>query len=53
MNDSQTVVRLPSDVVHKIDAIAEKMSKQRPGIKITRASLIRMFVLKGIEEHGR
>jgi hypothetical protein len=46
--DFQTVVRFPSDVVRQIDAVAERMSQERPGMKVSRAAVIRMMVMKGL-----
>ena len=45
-NDVQTVVRLPSSMLRELDTLAEKMSE--PGIRITRASVIRMLILRGM-----
>ena len=47
-NDVQTGVRLPSTVLKDVDELAKKMS--RPGAKVTRASVIRMLVIRGVSD---
>lgn len=49
MNDVQIAVRLPEAMVRRLDRIASRMSKEKPGVRVTRASVIRMFVLAGID----
>lgn len=58
INDVQIVVRLPSDIVHKLDEIAKMMTKKTPGVKVSRAAVVRMMAIQGInamkaEEGGR
>lgn len=45
-NDVQTVVRLPSSLVREIDTLAKKMSE--PGLRITRAAVIRLLITQGV-----
>lgn len=49
-NDVQIAVRLPSDVVRKLDVIARAMSKENPGVKVSRAAVVRMLAIRGIQE---
>ncbi len=49
-NETQTAVRFPEDVMRRIDAVAKKMTAERPGVRVTRAAVIRLFVLRGLEE---
>lgn len=46
--DFQTAVRFPSEVVRRLDEIAEQMTLERPGVKVTRAAVIRMMVMEGL-----
>jgi predicted DNA-binding protein len=48
-NDVQTAVRLPSEAIKRLDELTEKFAKEQIGLHVTRASLIRRFVLQGIE----
>ena len=50
-NDVQIAVRLPSDVVKKLDVIANAMSKERPGVKVSRAAVVRMMAIRGIDSY--
>ncbi len=47
VNDAQILIRLPSDVIDKLDELAAQMS--RPGMKIARASVVRMLIVQGLE----
>lgn len=44
---TQTGIRLPDSLLERIDKIAEKMSQ--PGLRITRAEVIRLFVTQGAD----
>lgn len=48
--DFQTAVRFPSDVVRQLDELAEQMTKDTPGVKVTRAAVIRMMVMRSLSE---
>ncbi len=52
MNDKQeqrvqTAIRLPESLLKRLDKLAERMS--RPGLTITRAEVLRLAALKGVE----
>lgn len=53
MNDVQIAVRLPEAVVRKLDRIATQMTKEKPGVRVTRAAVIRMLVMQGIDPRER
>lgn len=48
-NDVQTAVRLPSSIVDELDAIALRMTRST-AVRVTRAAVIRMLVVRGIAE---
>ncbi len=45
--------RLPADLVRRLDALAERLSEERPGIEITRSDVVRMLLLRGVDEEER
>lgn len=47
-SDIQIAVRLEPEIVSKLDALAEELTAQNPGIRVTRASALRMMALRGI-----
>lgn len=42
----QTAVRLENDVIARVDALVEKMS--RPGLRLSRTDIIRMALAEGL-----
>lgn len=48
MSDVQVAVRLTAEIVAKLDAEAAKISAMNPGIRVTRASVLRMLALRGL-----
>ncbi len=42
----QTAVRLETDVIARLDALVEKMS--RPGLRLSRTDIIRMALAEGL-----
>ena len=42
----QTAVRLESEVIARLDALVEKMS--RPGLRLSRTDIIRMALAEGL-----
>jgi hypothetical protein len=50
-NDAQLLVRLPSSVLEDLDALADKLA--RPGVRMGRATIVRMLVMKGLDEELR
>jgi hypothetical protein len=49
-NDEQIVVRLPSAIVERIDAYAERMKKEQPGFRITRSDVVRSLIVRALDE---
>lgn len=47
-NDAQVTIRFPLDVLKKLDAMAKRLSKEQPGVRFTRAAVIRMLVMKNV-----
>jgi predicted DNA-binding protein len=45
----QTGLRLPEELLERVDAFAERLQKERPGLEVNRASAIRMLVTMGLE----
>jgi hypothetical protein len=50
-NDSQLVVRLPSSLVGRVDAFAERMRAELPGTRFARAEAVRVLLLRALD-HG-
>jgi len=50
-NDAQTAIRIPSAVLRAVDALARRLS--RPGLRITRATMIRMLVIQGVQRERK
>lgn len=48
-NDRQVAFRLPSNLVEEIDAQAESWSTRVPGVRVTRADVVRALLVKGLE----
>jgi len=47
-NDRQVAFRLPSALVEKIDAQVEDWSASRPGVRVTRADVVRALLVQGL-----
>ena len=44
-----TGVRFPDDLLERIDAFAERVQREQPGLEVNRAMAIRMLVTMGLE----
>ena len=51
-HDSQFALRLPANVVAGLDALAERLRSQHPGVKFSRADVTRMLIVAGLEREG-
>jgi hypothetical protein len=49
VNKLQTGIRLPEDMLARIDAFAARMQKEQPGLDVTRAVAMRVLIAKGLE----
>jgi hypothetical protein len=47
----QTPIRLPYEILERVDKIAERMSP--PGMRVTRSEVIRYFVAEGVEREEK
>jgi len=47
-NDKQVAFRLPSALVEQIDAQVEDWSSKAPGIRVTRADVVRALLVQGL-----
>ena len=52
-NDEQLVVRLPSDLVDRIDARAEELREAMPGAKLSRADIVRVLLTQALDAADR
>lgn len=48
INDKQVAFRLPAEMVDELDRKAEKMSSSVPGVRITRADIVRTLLVQGL-----
>ena len=48
-NDRQVAFRLPNELVDRIDSYAANLSGRTPGMNITRADVVRMFLVRGLQ----
>ena len=51
-NDRQVAFRLPSSLVEKIDAQVEDWSANQPGLRVTRADVVRALLVRGLAENA-
>lgn len=47
-HDKQVAFRLPSDLVEQIDAQARSWSEQKPGMRVTRADVVRAILVQSL-----
>ena len=47
-NDKQVAFRLPAELVEELDRKAEKMSCSVPGVRVTRADIVRALLVQGL-----
>jgi hypothetical protein len=49
-NDSQLVVRLPGGLVARVDAFAERMRLELPGMRFARAEAVRVLLTRALDQ---
>jgi hypothetical protein len=49
-NDSQLVVRLPTALVLRVDAFAERMRAELPGTRFARAEAVRVLLSRALDQ---
>jgi len=49
-NDHQLVVRLPSALVGRVDAFAERMRSELPGTRFARAEAVRVLLTRALDQ---
>jgi len=49
-NDHQLVVRLPSALVGRVDAFAERMRTELPGTRFARAEAVRVLLTRALDQ---
>lgn len=49
-NDRQVAFRLPSALVEQIDAQVEDWSARTPGVRVTRADVVRALLVQGLSD---
>jgi hypothetical protein len=49
MAQIQVPVRLPDDIVKRLDKHIERMQQAEPGLEFTRADAVRTLVVRGLE----
>ena len=47
-NDKQVAFRLPAELVDELDRKAEDMSSSVPGMRVTRADIVRALLVQGL-----
>jgi predicted transcriptional regulator len=50
---TQTAIRLPDDLLGRLDRLAAKMSKERPGMVVTRSDVVRSLLLRAVAEEEK
>ena len=48
-NDEQIVVRLPKTHVERVDAHAQRMKAEQPGLRITRSDVVRVLLARALD----
>ena len=51
-NDSQLVVRLPGDLVSRVDQFAERMRAELPGTRFARAEAVRVLLTRALDQYA-
>ena len=51
--DAQLVVRLPQDMLDRVDAFTERMQRELPGSFVRRAEAVRMLLIRGLNEFDK
>jgi predicted transcriptional regulator len=47
---SQTAIRLPDDLLQRLDRIAARWTKEGPGVAVTRSDVMRVLLLRAVEQ---
>jgi metal-responsive CopG/Arc/MetJ family transcriptional regulator len=51
--DEQIVVRLPSSLLGRLDALAEELRRETPGPAWSRSDVVRMLLARALDEAER
>ena len=51
-NDSQLVVRLPGELVSRVDQFAERMRAELPGTRFARAEAVRVLLSRALDQYS-
>lgn len=51
--DEQIVVRVPSALVERIDAYAERLRTEQPGPAWRRSDVVRLLIARGLDDSKR
>ena len=46
----QLGLRLPADIIKRLDKLVKRLEAERPGKRVTRSDAIRIAAVKGLEE---
>jgi predicted transcriptional regulator len=47
---TQTAIRLPDDVITRLDRLAARWTSEGPGVPITRSDVLRTLLLRALEQ---
>ena len=47
-HNAQFALRLPASVIERLDALAERLRHERPGLRMSRADVTRMLIIEGL-----
>lgn len=50
MKTKVTGIRLTNEEIKRLDRVVERFKKEYPGVRYTRASIIRYFLISGLEK---
>lgn len=49
-NDAQLVLRLPADLIERVDAYAERVRSELPGARFKRAEAVRVLLTRALDQ---
>ena len=52
-HDKQFALRLPHELIVRLDAEVERQKAARPGMRVTRADVVRLLVIAGLDQVER
>ena len=52
-HDKQFALRLPHELIVRLDAEVERQKAARPGMRVTRADVMRLLVIAGLDQVDR